>query len=81
MLAALWAPLYGRRVIVGPASEALEDLRQIATLAAQGALRPVIDRHYDMADIAAAHAHVATGRKRGSVVVQIEHGDCDTAPR
>ena len=71
MLAALWAPLYGRRVIVGPASEALDDLRQIATLAEQGALRPVIDRHYDMADIAAAHAYVATGRKRGNVVLCI----------
>lgn len=81
MLAALWAPLYGRRVIVGPASEALDDLRQIASLAEQGALRPVIDRHYDMSDIAAAHAYVATGRKRGSVVVRIERGDCDNPPR
>ena len=81
MLAALWAPLYGRRVIVGPASEALDDLRQIASLAEQGALRPVIDRHYDMSAIAAAHAYVATGRKRGSVVVRIERGDCDNPPR
>ncbi len=71
MLAAVWAPLYGRRVIVGPAPERLDDLREIAALAEQGVLRPVIDRHYAMADIAAAHAYVATGRKRGSVVLRI----------
>lgn len=34
-----------------------------------------------MADIAAALAYVATGRKRGSVVVRIAHGDCVIAPR
>lgn len=71
MMSALWAPLYGRRVIVGPAPERLEDLCEIAALAEQGVLRPVIDRHYAMADIAAAHAYVATGRKRGSVVLRI----------
>lgn len=71
MLPALWAPLYGRRVIVGPASETLDDLRQVATLAEQGALRPFIDRHYDMTDITAAHAHVATFRKRGNVMLNL----------
>lgn len=71
MLAALWAPLHGRQVIAGPASETLDDLRQVAALAEQGVLRPVIDRHYDMADIVAAHSYVATGRKRGNVVVRI----------
>ena len=74
MMAALWAPLYGgRRVIVGPAGERLDDLRQIAAWAEQGVLRPVIDRRYDMAEIVAAHAYVDTGRKRGSVVVRMSH--------
>lgn len=80
MLAALWAPLYGRRVIAGPAAEPQDDLRQIAAWAEQGVLRPVIDRHYDMADIVAAHAYVDTGRKRGSVVVRISHDDSDDRP-
>jgi NADPH:quinone reductase-like Zn-dependent oxidoreductase len=47
----------------------------VAAWAAQGVLRPVIDRCYAMAEIAAAHAYVDTGRKRGSVVVRIAGAD------
>jgi NADPH:quinone reductase-like Zn-dependent oxidoreductase len=74
MLAALWSPLTGsRRVIAGPAAERVEDLPEMATLAETGALKPVIDRRYGFAQMAEAHAYVETGRKRGSVVVSVEH--------
>ena len=74
MLAVLWAPLTGsRRVIAGPAEERPADLRQLAELAESGALKPVIDRRYRFAQMAEAHAYVETGRKRGSVVVSVEH--------
>ncbi len=74
MLAALWAPLTGsRRVIAGPAVERPADVRQLAELAESGALKPVIDRRYRFAQMAEAHAYVETGRKRGSVVVSVEH--------
>jgi len=71
MLAMAWAPLWGLRVVAGPARARPGDLRQVADWAAQGVLRPVIDRCYAMAEIAAAHAYVDSGRKRGSVVVRI----------
>ena len=74
MLAALWSPLTGsRRVIAGPAAERVEDLPEMAALAEGGALKPVIDRRYGFAQMAEAHAYVETGRKRGSVVVSVEH--------
>ena len=74
MLAALWVPLTGsRRVIAGPAAERPDDVRQLAELAESGALKPVIDRRYAFAQMAEAHAYVETGRKRGSVVVTVQH--------
>lgn len=74
MLAALWAPLTGsRRVIAGPAAERVEDIAEMATLAEAGALKPVIDRCYRFTQVPEAHAYVETGRKRGSVVVSMDH--------
>ncbi len=74
MLAALWVPMTSsKRVIVGPADERPEDVRQLAELAKGGVLRPVIDRRYDFAQMAEAHAYVETGRKRGNVVVSVGH--------
>jgi NADPH:quinone reductase-like Zn-dependent oxidoreductase len=75
MLASLWAPLAGsRRIIAGPAEERAGDLAQIAALAEAGALKPLIDRRYRFTQMPEAHAYVETGRKRGSVVVSVEHG-------
>lgn len=71
MLATL-RPRQGKRVIAGPASERREDLREVADLAASGALRPVIDSTYDFAEMPAAHGRTDSRRKRGSVVVRVE---------
>ena len=74
MLASLWVPLTGsKKVVAGPADERPEDVRQLAELAKAGVLRPVIDRRYDFSQMAEAHAYVETRRKRGSVVVRVEH--------
>lgn len=61
-----------RRVIAGPATEKPEYVQQLADLAASGVLRPVVDKSYAFDDIAAAHAYVDTGRKRGSVAVLLD---------
>lgn len=61
----------GKRQIAGIVKTRVEDLRFLATLAAAGELRPVIDRLYPLAAAAEAHAYVDTGRKRGSVVLSV----------
>lgn len=74
--AILCAPIAGRshghRVIAGPAAERTEDLAQIAGLAEQGILRPVIDQRLPFEHIVAAHRRVESGRKRGSVIVTLD---------
>ena len=74
--AMLRAPLQSlttrHRVIAGPAAERPEDVRTLAQLAGEGHLRPVIEARYPFSRIADAHRHVATGRKRGNVVVHME---------
>lgn len=64
-------PVGTKRSIAGPASERPQDVLDIAGLAEAGALKPVIDRVYGFSRMAEAHAHVETGRKRGSVVVSV----------
>ncbi|TFC55448.1 NAD(P)-dependent alcohol dehydrogenase [Cryobacterium sp. TMT2-15-1] len=46
-----------------------QDVAYMGNLADAGAYVPVIDRSYTMEEASAAHAHVETGRKKGSVVV------------
>jgi NADPH:quinone reductase-like Zn-dependent oxidoreductase len=70
----LAAPLQSRgglHVIAGPVTEREADAVRIAELAASGALRPVIDRRLPFNEIPAAHRYVDTGRKRGSVVIDV----------
>jgi NADPH:quinone reductase-like Zn-dependent oxidoreductase len=72
MLSAPWYTLTSRhKVIAGPIGESAEDVRELAELAGSGALEPLIDRRYSLADIVAAHRHVDTGRKRGNVVIRV----------
>ncbi len=65
----------GLKVIAGYVPVRPADLRTIAEMAANGDLRPVIDRVYPLEDAAEAHARVDTGRKRGSVVLVVGSGD------
>ena len=60
-----------KRPINGPAEERASDIAELAALARSGALKPVIDSVYPWAEMRAAHARVDSGRKRGSVVVQV----------
>jgi NADPH:quinone reductase-like Zn-dependent oxidoreductase len=71
-LRAPWISLWGdKRVIAGPASEDVDDLRLLAELTSADKFRPVIDRRYPFDQIVEAHRYVDTGRKRGSVVVTL----------
>lgn len=77
-----WLMLTGRRRSRGkrallattglrPVADKAKDLAVMNDLIAAGVLRAVIDRHYPLEQIAEAHRYVETGRKRGSVVIDI----------
>jgi NADPH:quinone reductase-like Zn-dependent oxidoreductase len=57
--------------IGGPASERAQDFQELVQLAKQGALRPLIDRTFKFELMREAHAYVETGRKKGSVVIEM----------
>lgn len=64
-----------KKIIAGPATGRAEDLRFLAELAEAGEFKPVIDRRYPFEQIAEAHRYVDTGRKRGNVIITLEHDD------
>ena len=71
-----WVPMTSsKKVIAGPAATRAEDLRFLAKLAETGEFKPVIDRRYPFEQIAEAHRYVDTGRKKGNVVITLEHDD------
>ena len=53
----------------------IAELQAVADLLAAGALKPVIDRTYPLAEIAEAHRYVDSERKRGNVAISIPHDD------
>ncbi len=70
LLSSAWRRLgTSHRLHAGGAPERPEDLRTLVSLAGAGHYAPLVDRVYPLDRIAEAHAHVDSGRKRGSVVV------------
>jgi NADPH:quinone reductase-like Zn-dependent oxidoreductase len=64
----------GKKIIAGVVVPRGEDLQFLAKLAEAGEFKPVIDRIYPLEEAAEAHAYVDKGRKRGNVVMTVEHG-------
>lgn len=62
-----------KKIIAGPASERVEDLLFLAKLAEAGEFKPLIDRRYAFERIVDAHRYVDTGRKKGSVIITLQH--------
>ena len=73
ILVALFGRLFGtRRQKMSGGGRSQADTRLMKELIEAGALRPVIDRTYPMAEVAEAHRYVETWRKAGNVVLTID---------
>ena len=78
LLRGLWASLVGGRQArfaatgLRPARQKADDLCFVRGLMEAGQFRPVIDRHYPLEQVAAAHRYVQGGHKKGNVVITLD---------
>jgi len=81
LLQKFWTSKFGTKKVLfsatglRPIEERLALFKEVGALIAQGMVKNVVDRHYSLEQLAEAHRYVATGRKRGTVVIDVIPAD------
>ncbi len=68
---ALHSKTKGKQMLAGVAEETTEAVTFLQKMAEKGHLKPLMDKTYDLTQIAEAHSYVEGGHKRGNVVLRV----------